>query len=277
MTFDYPKVDHRVFDVIINNRYKVQDKVITSYKRKNRNCITYVVQFGRRDSRYCYGDNDYYWLFLPDKKGAYVIPETCLYENGMICGQNEPNKGSLMVILHPYKTDVSDLKYGFLNKHLYLFDHADTKQKIERLFCDQSKPEIPHFDEHFEFTIRHRFNSLDKEYVRNLVRDIFRNIVAENSVSNIFKNVVNKQSMQPKYCAMCQTLLGADNKSGYCEPCYPKMIVQTGKTRKVVRPPYEVLMEELRVSNFSQVGKKYGVSDNAIRKWIKTYEKYGTD
>ena len=27
--------------------------------------------------------------------------------------------------------------------------------------------------------------------------------------------------------------------------------------------------------NFSAMGRKYGVSDNAIRKWIKSYEKYG--
>ena len=44
--------------------------------------------------------------------------------------------------------------------------------------------------------------------------------------------------------------------------------------RKVKRPAYEDLIKELNESNFCAVAKKYGVSDNAIRKWIKIYEKY---
>lgn len=46
------------------------------------------------------------------------------------------------------------------------------------------------------------------------------------------------------------------------------------KTRKVERPPLDILLRELDESNFTQVAKKYGVSDNAIRKWIKQYQKY---
>jgi predicted nucleic-acid-binding Zn-ribbon protein len=43
--------------------------------------------------------------------------------------------------------------------------------------------------------------------------------------------------------------------------------------RKVERPPYNILLEEIKNSNYSAVGRKYGVSDNAIRKWISFYEK----
>lgn len=44
--------------------------------------------------------------------------------------------------------------------------------------------------------------------------------------------------------------------------------------RKVERPSYEELKEELKKSNFLAMSRKYGVSDNAIRKWFKYYEKY---
>jgi transposase-like protein len=44
------------------------------------------------------------------------------------------------------------------------------------------------------------------------------------------------------------------------------------ETRKVERPPYDVLMAELAASNYSAVGRKYGVSDNAVRKWVRWYE-----
>ena len=43
--------------------------------------------------------------------------------------------------------------------------------------------------------------------------------------------------------------------------------------RKVEWPPYEQLMEELAASNYSAVGRKYGVSDNAVRKWVRAYER----
>lgn len=46
------------------------------------------------------------------------------------------------------------------------------------------------------------------------------------------------------------------------------------KQRKVDRPPYEKLKREVEKHGFLATGKKYGVSDNAIRKWIKFYEKY---
>lgn len=45
-------------------------------------------------------------------------------------------------------------------------------------------------------------------------------------------------------------------------------------TRKtVIRPSYEQLKQDLAESNYCAVGRKYGVSDNAIRKWIRYYER----
>jgi transposase-like protein/5-methylcytosine-specific restriction endonuclease McrA len=43
--------------------------------------------------------------------------------------------------------------------------------------------------------------------------------------------------------------------------------------RRVERPPYEQLIRELEETNYSAVGRKYGVSDNAVRKWIRWYER----
>jgi hypothetical protein len=43
--------------------------------------------------------------------------------------------------------------------------------------------------------------------------------------------------------------------------------------RKVDRPPHEQLLDEVKRHGWSAVGRKYGVSDNAIRKWIRTYER----
>jgi transposase-like protein len=35
---------------------------------------------------------------------------------------------------------------------------------------------------------------------------------------------------------------------------------------------YERLRKEIEETNYSAVGRKYGVSDNTIRKWIKFYK-----
>jgi transposase-like protein len=43
--------------------------------------------------------------------------------------------------------------------------------------------------------------------------------------------------------------------------------------RRVERPPYEQLMAEIAATSWSAVGRKYGVSDNAIRKWVRVYER----
>lgn len=77
-------------------------------------------------------------------------------------------------------------------------------------------------------------------------------------------------------CIGCSNLKPLKRK--YCSlECYRK----SGKRkllfhkRKVERPDFKVLMEELKQLNYTAVSKKYGVSDNAIRKWIKIYQKHG--
>lgn len=59
-----------------------------------------------------------------------------------------------------------------------------------------------------------------------------------------------------------------------CLNCLNKEKYFSGNNRKVERPSYDVLLSELSKLNYVQVGKKYGVSDNTIRKWIKMYKKY---
>jgi very-short-patch-repair endonuclease len=51
---------------------------------------------------------------------------------------------------------------------------------------------------------------------------------------------------------------------------YKKVINQ----RKVKRPPYEQLIKEIGELGYSATGRKYGVSDNSIRKWKIFYEKH---
>lgn len=42
--------------------------------------------------------------------------------------------------------------------------------------------------------------------------------------------------------------------------------------RKVRRPGYDVIKNDINKLGYAGTGRKYGVSDNAIRKWLKSYE-----
>ncbi|NJO64882.1 MAG: hypothetical protein HC836_44205 [Richelia sp. RM2_1_2] len=52
------------------------------------------------------------------------------------------------------------------------------------------------------------------------------------------------------------------------------IIENSTKLRVVIRPSLETLTKEIEEFGYVGVGRKYGVSDNAIRKWIKFYKKY---
>jgi hypothetical protein len=47
----------------------------------------------------------------------------------------------------------------------------------------------------------------------------------------------------------------------------------TPHVRKAKRPPYEQLLDEIKATSYLAVGRKYGVSDNAVRKWVRFYER----
>jgi very-short-patch-repair endonuclease len=47
------------------------------------------------------------------------------------------------------------------------------------------------------------------------------------------------------------------------------------KQRRVERPSYEILLKDIEEMGYLKTGKKYNVSDNSIRKWVKFYQKYG--
>lgn len=45
-------------------------------------------------------------------------------------------------------------------------------------------------------------------------------------------------------------------------------------SKSKIKPSKEILLEEIKTTPFTQLAKKYGVSDNAIRKWAKSYDIY---
>jgi hypothetical protein len=83
-----------------------------------------------------------------------------------------------------------------------------------------------------------------------------------NSETNRTKS--ERLNSQKTYnCSSCGVKLSSKCKTGLCLSCYSK------KQRKCERPTREVLLDEIKNSSYVAVGKKYGVSDNTIRNWLK--------
>ena len=73
----------------------------------------------------------------------------------------------------------------------------------------------------------------------------------------------NNNMVYKNFCPICGELktLSAD----LCEKC------SRIQSRKVERPDRDTLKNEIKTMSFLSIGKKYNVSDNAVRKWCKIY------
>lgn len=70
----------------------------------------------------------------------------------------------------------------------------------------------------------------------------------------------------PKDLCKCGSYKNKQAKK--CKKCY---LFNRRKVKN--RPSYEQLLKDIKETNYTKTGEKYGVSDNTIRKWIKFYEK----
>lgn len=75
-------------------------------------------------------------------------------------------------------------------------------------------------------------------------------------------------------CAECGCEVAP--RSTRCNGCVNKeKLKKSIETKNLNRPSLKQIMEDLeKLGSYVQVGKKYGVSDNCIRKWIARHKKY---
>lgn len=83
------------------------------------------------------------------------------------------------------------------------------------------------------------------------------------------KNTPSVKEIKPKnICVDCSKEVKSN--STRCKDCDEKQRINR---RKVERPSYDQLQADLQQMSMVKVGKKYGVSDNCIRKWVRQYAK----
>ncbi|MGZ6703916.1 MAG: hypothetical protein ACXVFA_13070 [Solirubrobacteraceae bacterium] len=81
----------------------------------------------------------------------------------------------------------------------------------------------------------------------------------------------NRIKREPRLCLLCtREFIPKYPTHRYCSHECGARSPKPGR-RKVLRPSYDQLLADLEASNLVAVGRKYGVSDNAVRKWLRYY------
>jgi len=105
-------------------------------------------------------------------------------------------------------------------------------------------------------------------------------IVCPNCAATLDTHCGRKNRLEPseRDCVLCGTPFRARTpRQRYCSRACGTRASTRGvprpDRRRVERPPYDVLLREIAETSWSAVGRSYGVSDNAVRKWVRQYER----
>jgi hypothetical protein len=88
----------------------------------------------------------------------------------------------------------------------------------------------------------------------------------------------NRELLSPRACLRCERSFVPKYRtqrycSGECGSRWERKSRSRPGARKVERPPHQLLLEEVDRLGYLAVGRKYRVSDNAVRKWLRQYER----
>ena len=164
-----------------------------------------------------------------------------LYKEGLkerkceMCGQGEEWNGRHMSL-------ILDHINGIYN---------DNRLENLRIVCPNCNATL---DTHCGKNVQH----VDKKEYNKQYRKLHR--------KKVEKKIYNKDI---KYCKDCNKELSIYNKNGVCISCSNK--IKSINNRKVERPSYDQLLSEIKELGYCGTGRKYNVSDNTIRKWLKRY------
>ena len=105
------------------------------------------------------------------------------------------------------------------------------------------------------FAEKNRYINNIKNYIEGLV---------ENKPSIEIEKTAKVNKRVKSLCICGNT---KEIKSKTCNKC------RHSRDRKVERPTYDDLLKDISDLGYCGTGRKYGVTDNSIRKWIKNYNR----
>jgi very-short-patch-repair endonuclease len=165
-----------------------------------------------------------------------------------------------------------DKKYSIVREHSvfpYFIDFAFVNEKVA-VEIDGSQHLLPE---------RKKRDDKKDELLKEDGWFILR--VSENEVktniNSVFDTIISIINDRPKIQSMKLGMVKFPKKrqKKERESCglTKAEIERSIKQRRVTRPPYQELINLVKTNGYSKTGRMFGVSDNSIRKWIKSYEK----
>jgi hypothetical protein len=236
ITFTKPFIDMQVYDFLIGSN-KVQEKVCMIMKDRSQYRCFLTKHNGIKNGKllktgYKLGDNDFYWINLPDKNTFYILPEKVLYDNDKI-GSNK-----MKILYIPF----NDINHWIYNYKFY-YNNIDKNKLLTILDNNKSNNIIIG----------------EQKYLENL-----RKLIPEYE-----EEIVVVKEKEIKYCIDCNLVI--NTMSIRCRKCCDIFKLKTS-IRDSNRPSLDQLNTDLKeLKSFIKVGAKYNVSDNCIRKWIRKY------
>lgn len=113
--------------------------------------------------------------------------------------------------------------------------------------------------------ITFQLHHIDGNHNNNTLENL--QVLCPNCHSQTDNYCGNAAPKEKYYCKECGKELKTKCATGLCFYCAIK------KRRKAERPDLEVLLGDIANLGYLGTGRKYGVSDNTIRKWITMYKK----
>ena len=126
-----------------------------------------------------------------------------------------------------------------------------------------------------------KLSQIEKEIELEKIKQLNKVVVNKviNNNNNTINNITNvsdksdksDKSNKSKKCIDCDNLIKkSSTRCNYCEN-KSRFLKGNGK-----RPTFEQLLKDkIELGSYTKIGRKYDVSDNAVRKWFNTYKKYG--
>lgn len=195
--------------------------------------------------------------------------------------------GTLREVLSKFKRNDSSTNYRILHKHIELYsidithflNHKERmtlfyeegkmcKKDDKVLFCENSnvsrgivKKRIINNNLIPYICIKCGQNEIWNNEKITLIMDHINGINNDNRLENLRFLCPNCNATLLTHCKGAKGLLPKEKK-------IDGRSLNKIRKRKVERPSIEVLQEEVKELGYTGVGRKYGVSDQAIRKWM---------
>ena len=159
--------------------------------------------------------------------------------------------------------DIHDGQRELVNNMIKYGAYKDTPEKyielLDKYDSEYASKKIKKITVSTNVKIKKK-NPIHKHKVENV------EIKKTATINKHMLNMTNK-------CVECDTV--TYKTSDRCIPCEKKG-VHLKAIKDTNRPSLATLLKDIAETSYVATGKKYGVSDNCIRKWIKKYNKYGS-